>query len=134
MYTLTPSDHAIAFPLAFTFAQSYNRAKYRRRNVAGANHDGSDDSNGYGFGSNIRYCLFDSKPIFQYERQEIIVLIVEPSRKLAHLVVALPVAVGTKSVEIPQSNTRGCRAPRLAKVRPQSSSAFACASVPENGI
>ena len=37
---------------------------------------------------------------------------------MANLVVALPEAVGTRSVEILQSYTRGSRAPRLAKVRP----------------
>ena len=40
---------------------------------------------------------------FNMNRQEIIVLIVEPSRKLAHLVVALPVVVGTKNVEIQET-------------------------------
>ena len=53
---------------------------------------------------------------------------------MANLVAVLLVAVGTIIADFLQSNTRGCRAPRLAKVRPQSSSAFACASVPENGI
>ena len=38
---------------------------------------------------------------------------------MAHVVVALPEAVGTRNVEILQSYTRGFRANRLAKVRRQ---------------
>ena len=53
---------------------------------------------------------------------------------MAKSVAVLPEAVGTRSVEILQSYTRGFRVPRLAKVRPQSSSAFTCASVPEKPI
>ena len=38
---------------------------------------------------------------------------------MAKSVAVLPEAVGTRSVEILQSYTRGSRAPRLAKVKPQ---------------
>ena len=54
---------------------------------------------------------------------------------MAKSVAVLPEAVGTRSVEIPQSYTRGFRALRLAKkVRPQSRSAFACTNVPGKGV
>ena len=47
------------------------------------------------------------------------------SPTMEKLVVVLPEAVGTRSVEILQSYTRGARASRLATQRPQVSE-FAC--------
>ena len=38
---------------------------------------------------------------------------------MANVVVALPVAVGTRSAKIPKADTRGLGAPRLAEVRSQ---------------
>ena len=78
--------------------------------------------------------LFGLDPIFVFKRRQDRLAPRVGHIAMAKLVVALPEAVGTRSVEILQSYTRGFRAPRLAKVRPQTITVFICATITPNRL